>query len=683
MHAQRSFRDWSIAAKLNLVQSLALLLLFLTAITSLTLWLGHVLEEKSLTSIRQANQQVLDMLTAYNTAMEKNAEKLGKVLEARFPEGFRLDEGNSVEVAGTATPALKSGGTVLNRNFDIVDGFTATTDAVATLFARKGDDFVRVTTSLKKENGERAVGTSLGSSHPAYAALMKGETFTGKARLFGRDYMTRYIPQRDKSGQIIAVLFIGLDFTQELAALKERIRSVKFLKTGYIFALDAGKDKGTLTIHPAQEGKNLLEAKDANGLAFVAEMVERKNGTLDYQFINASLGETKPRDKVAVFNHFPQWNWVVASSCYRDELAEEAAAVRNRLIVASVVLAAILLLVVFFSSRHWVARPLGEAVAAMQKIAGGNLAVQIHQRGQDEVGQLLGATQAMANSMMDAIADIQRASNQLVDCADHLSETSNRVAAQSSMQSDAAATMATCVEEMNASIGHVAENAVAAKDISGTSGQISSEGTAVIQQAVSSMTQIADTVRNASNTVAQLGQESQAISAIVNTIKEIADQTNLLALNAAIEAARAGEAGRGFAVVADEVRKLAERTSLSTREIENMISRIQNGTTDAVSSMETGVRQVEEGVTYAGQAGESIANIRHSADQVAEAVADISTALAEQTTASGDIASNVERIATMADENHRMAQNSATYAEELKDLADSLKQRVSRFQIRS
>ena len=340
-----------------------------------------------------------------------------------------------------------------------------------------------------------------------------------------------------------------------------------------------------------------------------------------------------------------------------------------------------LLLVVFFSTRRWVSRPLAEAVTAMQRIAGGNLAVRIPPQGEDETGRLLTATQAMATSMTEAIADIQTAAHQLVGCADRLSDTSQRVANQSGLQSDAAATMAASIEEMNVSIGHVAENAQAAKEISSTSGEISSAGTVVIQQAVGSMTRIAGTVREASGSVSQLGHESQAISAIVNVIKEIADQTNLLALNAAIEAARAGEAGRGFAVVADEVRKLAERTSLSTREIENMISRIQTGTTDAVSSMETGVQQVEEGVTFAAQAGTSLADIRHSADQVAQAVTDISSALAEQSVASADIASNVERIAAMADENNRLAQSSAGDAEELKQLANNLNQRVSRFTI--
>ena len=683
MFAARSFSNWSIAAKLNFVQAMALISLLIIVIASLTLWLGTVLEEKSLASIRQANQQALDMLSAYNSAMEKNVERLGNILMAGFPAGFSVDDGNSIDIGGIATPRLKSGNTVLNLNFDGVDAYTATTQAVATIFARQGDDFVRVTTSLKKENGERAVGTLLGPSHPAYATLLKGQPFTGKARLFGHDYMTRYLPQMDQSGRIAAVVFIGLDFTSELATLKERIRSVKFGRTGYIFALDAGKDKGNLVIHPTQEGTNLLGARDASGRAFVSEMIEKMEGTIRYQFANTGRGETQPREKVAVFTPFPHWNWVLASSSYRDELVEEVVTLRNQLIVGVTGLALLLVLTLFFSTHRWVSRPLSDAVAAMQSIAGGNLAVRIPPHGEDETGRLLSATQAMAGSMADAIGDIQNAAHKLVDCACHLSETSSLVASKSGLQSDAASAMAASIEEMNTSISHVADNAQTAEKISGDSGKISGEGAAVIRQAIDSMTRIADTVRSTSRLVAKLGKESEAISVIVNVIKGIADQTNLLALNAAIEAARAGEAGRGFSVVADAARKLAESTASSTREIESMISRIQSGTSEAIDSMQNGVTQAQEGVAFADQTGNSITDIHRSTDQVAQAVADISAALSEQTLAAADIARNVEQISAMADDNKRLAQSSDSYAKELKQLADSLNQRVSRFIINS
>jgi Methyl-accepting chemotaxis protein len=113
--------------------------------------------------------------------------------------------------------------------------------------------------------------------------------------------------------------------------------------------------------------------------------------------------------------------------------------------------------------------------------------------------------------------------------------------------------------------------------------QVSSNGEKIILQATEKMRALSEQIKSAAEQVRELGTQTSRITSIVNTIKEIADQTNLLALNAAIEAARAGESGRGFAVVADEVRKLAERTSGSTKEISEMIARIQSES-DSVTS---------------------------------------------------------------------------------------------------
>jgi methyl-accepting chemotaxis protein len=239
--------------------------------------------------------------------------------------------------------------------------------------------------------------------------------------------------------------------------------------------------------------------------------------------------------------------------------------------------------------------------------------------------------------------------------------------------------MAASVEEMAVSIDQVRENAAEAHAISQTAGSISEQGAAVIHNAASEMRKISDAVQASSKIVEELGQQSDQITSIVNTIREIADQTNLLALNAAIEAARAGEQGRGFAVVADEVRKLAERTSLSTTEIGGMVSKIQHGTHSAVTSMESGVAQVSNGVKLANQAGDSINQIRDGALRVTSVVNGISESIAEQSMAGNDIAQKLETIAQMSEESAHAVRQTAEAARQLQTLSSALHDTVAKF----
>ena len=140
---------------------------------------------------------------------------------------------------------------------------------------------------------------------------------------------------------------------------------------------------------------------------------------------------------------------------------------------------------------------------------------------------------------------------------------------------------------------------------------------------------IALRVSQTAQTVETLGSRSYQIGQIIGSIEDRADQTNLLALNAAIEAARAGEQGRGFAVVADEVRALAERTTKATKEIGEMIKSIQLETKSAVSAMEEGGMQVEQGTIAAAKSGEALRNILEQIGNVTVQVNQIAVA-AEQ-----------------------------------------------------
>jgi methyl-accepting chemotaxis protein len=299
--------------------------------------------------------------------------------------------------------------------------------------------------------------------------------------------------------------------------------------------------------------------------------------------------------------------------------------------------------------------------------------------GKDEIAQIGEAFNLLMGSMQGIIRNVSESAERVRQSASQVAASTSHVSSGSQAQSEAAASIAATMEQMTVSIDQVAEHASEAHNSSLENGSLSSKGSEVILQVVNDMRRIADTVNQSSVIIQDLGKQSDEIYTIVQVIKDIADQTNLLALNAAIEAARAGEQGRGFAVVADEVRKLAERTSQSTRVIAEIVGKIQGGTKNAVSSMETGVSQVNQGVELAGQAGEAISQISSGAQKVSHAASDISAAIQEQSVASTDIAKNVERVAQMSDENHAAIQEVASAAHNLENLAEELESAVRKF----
>ncbi|MHB9100924.1 MAG: methyl-accepting chemotaxis protein [Sulfuricella sp.] len=299
----------------------------------------------------------------------------------------------------------------------------------------------------------------------------------------------------------------------------------------------------------------------------------------------------------------------------------------------------------------------------------------------DEVGLTAKSFNELMGVLQQSFGVIMGNVTKVSEAAHRLSAAANQVASSSEQGSEDASEMATTVEEVTVSINLITDSAREALSISQKSGKLSTEGGKIIHEACTEMMQIAQTVRHASQAIEELGQQSNQISTIVQVIKDVADQTNLLALNAAIEAARAGEQGRGFAVVADEVRKLAERTTKATEEITRMISAMQASSHAAVTSMGGTVHQVDSGVALAHQAGDAINQISDGANQVIQVVNEITVALAEQSSASDNIAGHVEKVAQITERNSAAANESANAALQLDELANSMRDTVSRFKI--
>jgi len=300
---------------------------------------------------------------------------------------------------------------------------------------------------------------------------------------------------------------------------------------------------------------------------------------------------------------------------------------------------------------------------------------------EDELGQAGTALNRMKNNLREIIQSIAGTAEHVASASEEISSSASQQAQGAETQKDQTTQVATAMQQMSSTVMQVSDNSNKAAEASRKAAETARHGGAIVEDTLAKMRTIAESVSGTARKMEELGKSSDQIGRIIGVIDEIADQTNLLALNAAIEAARAGDQGRGFAVVADEVRKLAERTTTATKEIAQMIKNIQDETRVAVTAMEEGTQQVEQGVTSTAQAGDALKEIIQMAEEVGEMITHIATAATEQSAASEEVNQNMEQIAKLVKESAVGAQQSAKACQDLSGLALDLQKMVGNFRL--
>ena len=686
------------------------LIVILVSCISMFIVAGYIREQirgRAHDQIQAMMGQVIESLNVTNTI---ELEKVRASMRVLMSEGLALGTpalGESTSAGPEIVQNLLLGGRPQANNFVLVDHVKSLMGGTATLFVKRGNDFVRVSTNVMKDDGSRAVGTLLDPKGRAIAAIREGKAFYGQVDLLGKPYVTGYEPMYDKNNTITGVWYVGYPVAT-FSHLGEIISNTKILDNGFIALVD-------------NRGNVRFKSKDGSG-----EIVEK---------IVKHTSEDESGAWEIVRRPFEPWGFQVVAAYPVIDITKRMTKAMVIVIVFGLAVTCFLIGALFFLVRKIVISPLRAIGAAATGISGGDLSFAVKVKSEDELGRLSdllsesfrslgrmlqrlrelsgkisGVTEEVEQESRkvlrgsevetEAITNISHAVGELNATAMEIAESTEGLAASVEETSASVAEMlssinnvndniheltsavettSSSIEELSATIKEVASNSaelaqtseetlsavseitsaikeveLSAKESSRLSEKVTSDastfGMTSVEKTMEGMKKIKVSVEHTAEFIKRLGGRSDEIGKILTVIDEVTDQTTLLALNAAILAAQAGEHGKGFSVVADEIKDLAERTAFSTQEIASLIQSVQQEVKNAVDAMQQGLRSVEEGFSLSSEAETSLKKIVESSKKSSEMALSIERATTEQSKAAKLVSEAVERVRDMTDQ---------------------------------
>jgi methyl-accepting chemotaxis protein len=378
---------------------------------------------KSMYGLVESHQEVNErnIKSALNVAREIVSQSGGFALDEKsvsWPAVNQFSQAASVQ----ELPRMKIGNSWLGQVNDpkipvpVVDKVRETVAVTCTIFQRMNaaGDMLRVATNVLKDDGTRAIGTFIpgvnpdGKLNPVTAAIMKGDSFSGRAYVVNKWYIASYEPIRDAANKIIGMLYVGIP-VESVKSLRETIMRIVVGKTGYVWVLDS-KGKYVISNKGKRDGEDISTMKDEQGTLFIQDMVKKalalKPGEIgEHYYPWKNPGEEAARIKVARFMYFAPWDWVIGVGTVQDEFLDSAAKIEASSKQSSIILFSVLLVSLAAAVLIWIVvarritQPIIMLTDAAEKMSLGDLSINIEIDSKDEIGALATAIGRMQTSL--------------------------------------------------------------------------------------------------------------------------------------------------------------------------------------------------------------------------------------------------------------------------------------------